>query len=150
MSTDGGFQMRAVRWFFAGVLLIAAASASAQDEKKGAAGAGVAAGVKGTVYGIDGNKHKDTKVTAQVHDVIVIEWTYPVVPPFPKSAEQKSSDDAVVKTTGIHRLVEVNGPIGVGHLAATFNALKQGHATATFTVNNGKEDITMKCQVTVK
>jgi hypothetical protein len=135
-----------------GCLLLSAAfvSVSAQEEKKGTPKAGAIAGVKGTVYVIDGNKNKETKVTAKVQDLIVIEWTFPIVPPFPKSAQQKSSDDTVVKTAGIHHVVNVKGPIGVGHLGARFTAVNKGEATVTLTVNDGKDDVTMTCKVTVE
>ena len=125
--------------------------AAARDEEKAATkSAGGIAGVKGTVFVIDGNKNKDTKLTVQPHDLVVIEWTYPISPPFPKSAHEKSSDPGVVKATVVRSIVNVKGPLGVGHLGATFEAEKKGTATLTFDVSQGSDDVKMTCEVEVK
>jgi hypothetical protein len=125
--------------------------AAARDEEKPAKqAAGGIAGVKGTAFVIDGNKNKDTKLAVQPHDLVVIEWTYPVSPPFPRSAREKSSDPGVVKATGVRSIVNVKGPLGVGHLGATFEAEKKGTATLTFDVSHGSDDIKMTCEVEVK
>ena len=106
-------------------------------------------GVKGTVYIINGNKDKDTKLTVKPHDTIVIEFTYPINPPLPKSAAQKSSDPDVVKGLGVQRVINVKGPLGVGRLAAIFMAEKAGKATLTFDVTK-LEDYKITCEVEVK
>lgn len=62
----------------------------------------------------------------------------------------QSSDAAVVKGVGIHRIVNVKGPLGVGHLGATFVAEKKGTATLTFDISHGKDDIKLTCEVEVK
>lgn len=135
-------------------LCIVVASASAEGDKKEKekepkTTSGIE-GVKGTVFVIDGKKHKDSKLVVQIHDAIVIEWTYPIAPPFPKSASQKSSDSDVVKTVGIQRVVQVKGPIGVGRLGASFIAEKKGISTLTVDINNGRDDIKLTCEVEVK
>jgi hypothetical protein len=108
------------------------------------------AGVKGAAFVIDGNKNKDTKLSVQPHDIVVIEWTYPISPPFPRSAHEKSSDPGVVKAAGVRGIVNVKGPLGVGHLGATFEAEKKGTATLTFDVSHGSDDVKMTCEVEVK
>lgn len=108
------------------------------------------AGVKGTVHRIDGKKSAAAKVTVQPQDTVLIEWGYPVAPPFPKSAKQSSSDEAIVKTTGIHRIVAVPALIGASRIGAVFHAEKVGKTTITLEVNNGKDDIKMTCEVEVK
>jgi hypothetical protein len=135
-------------------LCLSAASAFAgptgdQDKKVEVKGDGVE-GVKGTLYVIDGNKNMDTKLTVQAHDVILIEWTYPISPPFPKSATQKSSDEAVAKASGVRRVVNVKGPIGVGRFGAVFITEKTGTATLTFTINTGEKEVRVTCEVNVK
>jgi hypothetical protein len=129
-------------------LCLASASAGAQD--KGGDAKGGMEGVKGTLFIIDGNKNKETKLTVEARDVIVIEWTYPISPPFPKGVSQKSSDDAVAKASGVRRVVNVKGPVGVGRLGAVFITEKTGTATLTFTINTGDKDVTVTCEVTVK
>lgn len=106
-------------------------------------------GVKGTVYHIDCTKNKDTKLTVQSHDTIVFQWNYPISPPMPKSAKQKSSDPDVVKGAGVHHLVNVNGPVGVGRLSAVFHADKKGKTTLSFDIH-GKDDLKFTCEVEVK
>ena len=132
-------------------LCILCSLAAARDEEKPAKkAAGGIAGVKGTVFVIDGNKNKDTKLTVRPQDVVVIEWTYPISPPFPKSAHEKSSDPAVVRAAGVRSIVNVKGPLGAGHLGATFEAEKKGTATLTLDVSHGTDDIKMTCEVEVK
>jgi hypothetical protein len=131
---------------FAAVALSAAGAADTPAKVKPKSGID---GVKGTVYIIDGNKNKDTKLTVQAHDVIVIEFTYPVNPPLPKSAHQKSSDPDVVKAVGVQRVINVKGPIGVGRLGASFIAEKKGKATLTLDISH-LEDIKITCEVEVK
>jgi hypothetical protein len=140
--------MKVLRMIFGVAVAVALlASAQAQEEKKKPTGI---QGVKGTVFIIDGNKNKDTKLTVQAHDHIVIEWTYPINPPFPKSASQKSSHPDIVKDSGVHRVVNVKGLLGVGRLGAIFTAQKPGNATLTFEINRGKDDIKLTCEVEVK
>jgi hypothetical protein len=129
--------------------LISVVVSAAQEEKKGEKGAGIQ-GVKGSVFVIDGNKNKDTKLVVKSHDAIVIEWTYPISPPFPKSASQKSSDPDCVKAVGVHNVIKVKGPLGVGRLGAVFATEKKGRATLTFDISHGKDDIKMTCEVDVK
>ena len=137
-----------------GILLVAAvalgamgsADTTAKDKEKPKGGI---QGVKGTVYIIDGNKNKETKLTVQPHDTVVMEFTYPINPPLPKSASQKSSDPDIVKGVGINRVVNVKGPLGVGRLGAAFVAEKKGKATLTFEVSH-ISDIKITCEVEVK
>jgi hypothetical protein len=131
-------------------LCFLASAAARDDEKPAKKAAGGIAGVKGTIFVIDGNKNKATKLTVRPHDIVVIEWTYPINPPFPKSAKEKSSDPAVVKAAGVRSVVNVKGPLGVGHLGATFEAEKAGTATLTFDVSHGTDDVKMTCEVEVK
>jgi hypothetical protein len=107
-------------------------------------------GVKGTVFRVNGNKQKESKVTCQPHDRIEIDWTYPISPPFPTKATERSSNPAVVKGTGVHRVTNVGGPIGTGELGAFFLAEKKGLATLTFTIFHGKTETVVKCMVEVK
>ena len=131
-------------------IIVASASAEGDKKEKEPKTTSGIEGVKGTVFLIDGKKHKDSKLVVQAHDVVVIEWTYPIAPPFPKSASQKSSDTEVVKTVGIQRVIQVKGPVGVGRLGASFIAAKKGISTLTVEINNGKDDITLTCEVEVK
>src|ERR1043165_7384295 len=101
---------------FAFCILLASVSTAEEKRQPDKKAGGGMEGVKGTLYMIDGKKSKDSKLTVQPHDVIVIEWTYPIAPPFPKSASQNSSDKDIVKTMAVHRVVNVKGPIGVGRL----------------------------------
>ena len=132
------------------ILLVASASAEGDKKEKEPKATSGIEGVKGTVFVIDGKKHKDSKLIVQIHDAIVIEWTYPIAPPFPKSASQKSSDTDVVKAFGVQRVVHVKGPIGAGRLGASFIAEKKGISTLTVEINNGKDDIKLTCEVEVK
>jgi hypothetical protein len=131
---------------FTVVALSASTDTAAKDKEKPKSGM---EGVQGTVFIIDGNKNKDSKVTLQEHDTVVMEFTYPISPPFPKGASQKSSDPEVVKGIGVHRLVQVKGPLGVGRLGAIFVAEKKGKATLTFDVQHG-DGVKITCEVDVK
>ena len=137
-------------FIFAVSILVASASAEGDKKEKEPKTTSGIEGVKGTVFVIDGKKHKDSKLVVQAHDVVVIEWTYPIAPPFPKSASQKSSDTDVMKTVGIQRVVHVKGPVGAGRLGASFIAEKKGLSTLTVEFNNGKDDVKMTCEVEVK
>ncbi len=107
-------------------------------------------GVKGTVWVIDGTKAKDPKITVKHHDMIVLVSSYPINPPLPRSATQKSSDPAVVKGDGISRVVNVGGLLGTGHLGANFTAHKKGKATLTLEVHRGSITSKVTCEVEVK
>jgi hypothetical protein len=107
-------------------------------------------GVKGTVFRIDGNKQKVSKVICHPHDLVEIDWTYPISPPFPTKAVEHSNDPAVVKGIGIHRVINVGGPIGTGKLGAFFLAEKKGQAELTFTIFHGKTETVVKCMVDVQ
>jgi hypothetical protein len=116
---------------------VAGSQQGKDDAKPGAPGKASITGVKGMVFRVNGNKQPDSKVSCQVHDLVEIDWTYPIAPPFPTKALQMSSDPTVVKDTGTHRVYNVGGPIGTGTLGAFFRAEKKGNAMLTFTISRG-------------
>jgi hypothetical protein len=135
-----------------GIAFLVCVCGAISQDVKGEAKAEKAAieGVKGTVYRINGNKQKESKVTCRVGDVVEIDWTYPIAPPFPSKATQHSSDAAIVKGFGIHGIINVGGLIGTGELGAFFKADKNGQADLTFTIWRGTMETVLKCAVQVK
>ena len=129
--------------------VLCGSAALSQEGKQGQKQAGIQ-GVKGTVYRVNGNKQMQSKVTCQPHDLVELDWTYPIAPPFPSKATEHSSDPAAVKGIGSHRIVNVGGPIGTGQFGAYFRAETKGQAELTLTIFHGKTETVVKCTVEVK
>jgi hypothetical protein len=129
---------------------VAGSQQAKEDTKPAARGKASITGVKGMVFRINGNKNPDAKVSCQAHDLIEIDWTYPIAPPFPTKAIPTSSDPTVVKDTGTHTVYNVGGPLGTGTLGAFFKAEKKGNANLTFTITRGTTEVVVRCAVEVK
>ncbi len=139
-----------IKFLMACVACMAATASPGAETAKETTAAAVP-GVKGTVYRIDGTKQPTSKVTCSRHDLVEIDFTYPITPPaFPTKATQHSSHPAIVKPSGIHQVIQVGGLLGTGQLGALFVAEKHGHAELTFTIVQKAGKKVLKCEVEVK
>jgi hypothetical protein len=135
---------------FAVVLCIALAPAGAQGAGKGP---GAAAGAKNgptpeiqgvtakTIHVINGNRDRNTRLTARPNDVIQINWALKASPPT-TSASVNSSSPLVVEARAIDHLNNVNGPSGAaGDIVVRFLARKKGTAKLTFVIRRTATDV---------
>lgn len=89
------------------------------------------------------------KVQVKVGEFIEIDWRFDVAPEqLPARNEAKSSDPSV-SVAGISSILTVPQKEGIGIIAATYKAEKEGASTLTFTLKNKSGIVVLKCEVEV-
>jgi hypothetical protein len=103
------------------------------------------------IHVINGNRDKNTKITARPNDVIQINWALKASPPT-TSVSVGSTNPAVVLARAVRRLDNINGPSGAGgDIVVRFLARKKGTATVTFVIRRSKTDLSVvKSEVEVR
>jgi hypothetical protein len=142
-------------------LCVALAPIAAQGVQKAAPGAAQGVqkapafqiqGVTDTaIHVINGNRDKNTKITARPNDVIQINWALKASPPT-TSVSVGSSNPSVVLARAVRRLDNINGPSGAGgDIVVRFLARKKGTATVTFVIRRSNTDFSVvKSEVEVR
>ncbi len=97
-------------------------------------------GIKGQFFRVEftrTNAGEVQNITVPAGTWIKIEYTYPLSPPLPESADAKSSDDKVVKFGDIRHVRTNSKLLGVSRLGAFFHAEEKGKAVLTFDIKTG-------------